>query len=628
MKTVLLDRLASGDLEDVLSRFRREGKAAARLGHPTIAAVHDADEHDGQPFLVFELVEGQDLAAVLAGRRSGLPVDRVLGVGAQVADGLAAAHGKGVIHRDVKPSNVMLLGDGRVKICDFGIARVAGATTSPGSVIGTLAYMAPEQLRGDLVTGAADVYALGATLFHLLTRRLPFPAEDPRAVYAAHQAMPPPDPVTLRPDCPAVFGRYLLTMLAKEPGQRPDAAAVAAALRAMQHHPAAPPDKPHLRPPQARSGPGNAGSGASRDSARPTTLREGDILSPRVLKSGETGVTAVAFSPDGRTLASGELGGIRIGSSGAVRIWDVATGRQLACHQQTSPNYAIHDLAYNRAGTILASADAEFSGVRSISRPSLVLLRDASSARVIVRLAETNANQIAFSPDGTLFAAAGFGSFGIWDVAARCLAVPENCSGNSVAFSPDGGTLAVGFSEGVGVERRIGVELWDVDYHRKSLGLRRAILDLKPYVPSEAVTHRVAFSPDGTMLAVAVSRQRDIVAYHSDGGIFLWDPVTGRLAGKLDHSGGAQSVAFSPDGNAAAGCVYQSSDSAGMRSSVMLWNVFTCRSITIPDSSGEGVSSVAFSPDGTLLAAGGTGGADGGIRLWSLSEGQRLKAPD
>ncbi|QYC45718.1 Chaperone protein DnaK [Nonomuraea coxensis DSM 45129] len=196
--------------DQALARFRREGRAAARLSHRNITAVHDFGEHreirDGveltYPFLVLEFVRGRDLRSVLDDHPGGLPVERVLDYGAQAADALAAAHAAGVVHRDVKPANLMLLDDGTVKICDFGIARLHGATaglSATGTVLGTLLYMPPEQLEGRPVDHRADLYAFGATLYHLLTGRPVFSAADLRVLAYLHATRTPDPPSALRP---------------------------------------------------------------------------------------------------------------------------------------------------------------------------------------------------------------------------------------------------------------------------------------------------------------------------------------------------------------------------------------------------------------------------------------------
>ncbi|MEU8347971.1 Serine/threonine protein kinase, partial [Actinomadura meyerae] len=235
LKVLLPNWRDESEMEQAMARFRREGRAAARLSHPAIAAVFDVGEDRGHPFLVLELLDGRDLRRVLRERPGGLPIEQVVDFGVQVAEGLAAAHAAGVVHRDIKPANLMLLPGGQVKICDFGIARMQGATAGlsvTGVRMGTFAYMAPEQAAGRPLDGRADLYAFGCTLFHMLTGRYVFPGEDLQAIVAQHLARPAPSPRELRPDIPADLDALVLALLAKAPGDRPaDAAAVARRLR-------------------------------------------------------------------------------------------------------------------------------------------------------------------------------------------------------------------------------------------------------------------------------------------------------------------------------------------------------------------------------------------------------------
>lgn len=215
-------------------RFRREGRAAARLNHPHIAAVHDVGEHAGQPFLVLELLPGPDLAGLLERHPGGLPVEQALEYGAQAAEGLAAAHEAGIVHRDVKPSNLVLDRHGKVKVCDFGIARLEGATaglSATGRGFGTPHYMPPEQINGDPVTPAADVYSLGATLFHLLTGRVVFTGDNLMAIVGQHLHKPPPAASSLRPSLPATVDTFLAALLVKTPADRPRTSRVPHRLR-------------------------------------------------------------------------------------------------------------------------------------------------------------------------------------------------------------------------------------------------------------------------------------------------------------------------------------------------------------------------------------------------------------
>src|SRR6266540_1875639 len=188
----LVHRLASGGLD----RFRTEARRTAALSHPGIASVFDygeIEEPNSTAYLVMELVEGAPLLAVLA-REGRLDPERVLDVVAQAALALGAAHQAGVVHRDVKPSNLLIRRDGVVKVTDFGIARMIGEAprSEIGLVVGTAAYLSPEQVACRPVTPASDVYALGVVAYECLAGRRPFTGEHPVAVALAHQRHRPP----------------------------------------------------------------------------------------------------------------------------------------------------------------------------------------------------------------------------------------------------------------------------------------------------------------------------------------------------------------------------------------------------------------------------------------------------
>lgn len=171
--------------EELVQRFRREAMIAASLQHPGITVVHDVGQHEDRLFIVMELLRGADLATVLAGAPDGLAISQVISLAGQAASALAAAHANQIVHRDLKPANLFLLDSGQLKICDFGIARAADATsvlTATGRVIGTPAYMSPEQWTGRRVDERSDLYSLGCVLYALLTGKPPFAeAQSPRS---------------------------------------------------------------------------------------------------------------------------------------------------------------------------------------------------------------------------------------------------------------------------------------------------------------------------------------------------------------------------------------------------------------------------------------------------------------
>ncbi|MGP4002208.1 serine/threonine-protein kinase [Streptomyces sp. 8N706] len=200
---LLLERLT---VPDATERFRQEAQTAAGLNHPNVLAVYDFGEEQGRCYLVMELVAGRSLSAELAADRGPLEVEEACRLVGQAASGLAAAHKAGVVHRDIKPGN-LLLAEGSVKIADFGIARIQGegasALTTTGAVLGTSAYLAPERGMGRTAGPEADVYALGCVLYELLCGRPPFNGDAVAAVVYQHVDAAPVPPRQVRPEIPA-----------------------------------------------------------------------------------------------------------------------------------------------------------------------------------------------------------------------------------------------------------------------------------------------------------------------------------------------------------------------------------------------------------------------------------------
>src|SRR5919199_1484557 len=208
------------------ARFEREAHAAAALSHPNVTQLFDYGAWRGRPYMVLELVPGGTLEDRLHPGRP-LPDADTERITRELAAGLAHAHGRGLIHRDLKPANVLFDADGRAKIADFGIARMGGA----GTLLGTAAYISPEQAAGDPATAATDVYSFGVILFRMLTGRLPFAAEVPLELVAMHRNVPPPPVASIRPNAPPQLARLADASLAKDPAARPaDGSALLAAL--------------------------------------------------------------------------------------------------------------------------------------------------------------------------------------------------------------------------------------------------------------------------------------------------------------------------------------------------------------------------------------------------------------
>ncbi|OLC69437.1 MAG: hypothetical protein AUH78_23815 [Gemmatimonadetes bacterium 13_1_40CM_4_69_8] len=205
---------------EMRERFLREARAAGALQHPNIVTVYDLGEAEGQLFIAMELVEGTDLSDLIAARDP-LALERKLDIVIEVLQGLSYAHDRGVIHRDIKPSNVRVASDGRVKIMDFGIARLQSAeATGSGSIIGTPTYMAPEQITNGAITPATDVFAVGCLLYELLTYEKPFEGESVHGVLYQVLTTDPRPLRTVAPSIPASLERVVIRAMAKAPQDR------------------------------------------------------------------------------------------------------------------------------------------------------------------------------------------------------------------------------------------------------------------------------------------------------------------------------------------------------------------------------------------------------------------------
>jgi serine/threonine protein kinase len=225
----LPDKLAEDP--QALERFQREAKAASALNHPGICTIHDVGEHEGRPFLVMEYLEGQALNQRIGGRP--LPADTVVDIALQLADALDAAHEAGIVHRDIKSANIFITDRSVAKILDFGLAKQEEASaadsnsamptemaeeglTSPGSTIGTVAYMSPEQVRGEVLDGRSDLYSLGVVLYEMATGQAPFRGGTSGVIFSQILSQEPPSATEDNPEVPVDLARIIDKCLEKD----------------------------------------------------------------------------------------------------------------------------------------------------------------------------------------------------------------------------------------------------------------------------------------------------------------------------------------------------------------------------------------------------------------------------
>ncbi|MEO3811867.1 serine/threonine-protein kinase [Sphaerisporangium sp. B11E5] len=595
--------------DQLVARVEREAQAAGGLRHRGIITVYDQiTDEQGLPWIVMELIAGGSLNQVVSeGGR--LSPEWVARIGAEVASALAAAHAAGIVHRDVKPANILLEGD-RVVLTDFGIATLEGdATLTPtGVMIGTPAYMAPEQIDGKEATAASDMWSLGATLYTAAEGRPPFSAPTTAALLMAVSRGKPAPMAHSGPLQP-----LLRDLMSKNPAARPTAARAASALSTLLDRPDAstasvrgrtkpaetlpptrqqtqvPPRAPRVTRRRVLLGLGAAGVLAAAPTAYFLTRGTGpDWSAPAVLDADfpghNAGIISLVFGSGGKTMVSASWEDV-------VRWWDVFDGKAVG-RPFTTGEGGDHPpkTLLSPDGELLAAA-GRIPGTASTGDKNTLRLWNTTTRQAVgdLTLEDTGdyARCMAFSAGGERLAVFHNYDFVIrvYNTATRERLVGFPRQGNNadtLAYSPDDKLLASASEVGDVNE----LQLWDIG--------SRAPIDPPFRHPHRIVT--LAFNPSGDILA---SSGDDVT-------VSLWDPGTSTPIAKLPkrHIASIRTMAFTPDGSVLA---------TGGSDGVWLWDMTTRQPLGTLLKHSSLVTALAFHPAGDILAI---GGSDGKIRLW------------
>jgi WD40 repeat protein/predicted Ser/Thr protein kinase len=587
---------------ELRTRFQREAEVIASLEHPAIVPVYDFGEYEGQPFIVMRYMPGGSLAERL--RQGALSLAQTATILQRLGSALDRAHSHGIIHRDLKPGNVLFDQYGEAYLSDFGIARLSEASVAlTGSgVIGTPAYMSPEQIYGDRpLDGRSDVYALGVILFEMLTGQLPYRADTPAKIMMKHVLDPVPRLLEIKPELPNVCERLIEQAMAKEPDDRfATGAALAQAVSGVAgakagELAAAPPKQPAQpaaaevkekesppagnKPPKANSASYTATEVAPPPDAGPPAAARPVAQPPR--------------RPAWLFLAGGfALLGLLAGA--CLVTWVIAANlRSSGPFVDSTPAM----LAVPPTTVTVAATGAD-SNIRSTAAAPAIPLNNnddtATDADTFsgwveqARLGLGDVQTMALSPDGQLLALAG--SLGIWlydTTTFESAHFLEGHSGrvSSLDWSSDGRYLASGSFDQT-------VRIWDVVQ----------ATDLSSFTGHRALVYDVAWSPDG----------RFLVSADWSGVVRIWQADNGREVQRLEeHDGTVFAVAASPDGSLFA--------TAGEDGAVRLYDWTGQKQHDLAGFADQ-MTVAEWSPDGTLLAV---AGKDGNLNLWD-SQSHRL----
>jgi class 3 adenylate cyclase/tRNA A-37 threonylcarbamoyl transferase component Bud32/uncharacterized protein with WD repeat len=631
-----------------MNRFKHELRVARRITHKNVCRIHEFNRTEDSAYISMELVEGESLRQILT-RFGSMSPRKGVQIARQICDGLREAHSQGIVHRDLKPENVMIDQAGNVKLMDFGIARsnLGIASTASGVVVGTPAYMAPEQVRGKQVDQRVDIYALGLILYEMFTGTPAFRGKTPVDIVFKQLKETPPPPRQLEPTLPLHIELAIVRCLEKDPALRFQSVdELAAALEGkLEELPAAAPPLP-TPPPIVPTGdrltadvvappapPVAAAPAAPVPKPQPVAapmppVRTGPTLNTGLLLGGILFVVLV-----GGFLAFRHFTGLKPQPEQAqTPVTQVAQQAPASTPAQTSPQPPAQSAAQPSPGEAAPGGRPLSATAPTLKpvEPGAPPTREPAKATPLSTPAAPSAPPPAIPTPASVTTASPVPVRPLPDYYLGRMLAGHSGAVSSVSFSGDGRLLASG-----GADKTVRV--WEVGSGQQMQVLKghtntvtavalnpngqlvaSASLDRTVKLWSTASGSEAATLPkdSGAVLAVAFSPDgRTLASANQQGQIKLWEIPGGRGVQSLDaHSGPVYSVAFSPDGRLLA--------SAGRDAQVKLWQVSSGQEIQTFSGHTDGVTRVAFSPDGRMLAS---GSDDKTIRLWDVPGRRELR---